>query len=126
MAIYLDTHVVVWAYAGETGRFPARVCEEIERNDLLISPLVLLELQYLKEIGRLTVDPGLIFESLASSIGLKICDLSLMRVVSEAMTQTWTRDPFDRMIVAGAKARDAALISKDQHILANYGKAFWE
>lgn len=126
MVIYLDTHVVVWAYAGEIERFPVRVCEEIERNDLLISPLVLLELHYLNEIGRLTVDPGLIFESLASSIGLKICDLSLMRVVSEAMTQAWARDPFDRMIVAGAKARDAALVSKDQHILANYTKAFWE
>ncbi len=126
MPIYLDTHVVVWAYAGETKRFPARVCERIEHDDLLVSPMVLLELQYLQEIGRLSADPGLIFESLASSIGLKVCELSLMRVVSEAMTQAWTRDPFDRMIVAAAKARDTALISKDQHILANYSKAFWE
>lgn len=126
MATYLDTHVVVWAYAGETERFPGRVCERIEHDDLLVSPLVLLELQYLQEIGRLTVDPGLIFENLASSIGLKICELSMMRVVSEAMLQAWTRDPFDRMIVAAARARDASLISKDQHVLANYAKAFWE
>ena len=125
MVIYLDTHVVVWAYAGETERFPAGVRNYIEQGDLLISPIVLLELQYLKEIGRLLVDPGIVFESLAGSIDLKVSDMSFMRVVTEAMTQSWTRDPFDRIITATARAADAVLLTKDQNLLDHYSKAFW-
>ncbi|MBU0729228.1 MAG: PIN domain-containing protein [Proteobacteria bacterium] len=123
--IYLDTHVVVWLYAGETGLFPEKVKDAIEENDLLISPIVLLELQYLNEIGRLNVPPTLIFENLASCIGLKSCDLSLMQLISEAILQTWTRDPFDRMITAAAVARNVHLITKDQLILEKYPKALW-
>lgn len=124
--IYLDTHVVVWLYAGEVGLFPEQVRNAIEENDLLVSPVVLLELQYLNEIGRLAVPPTLIYENLASSIGLKLCDLSMMRIVSEAIILTWTRDPFDRMITAAATARDTLLITKDELIRQHYLKAFWD
>ncbi|MEW6220543.1 MAG: PIN domain-containing protein [Thermodesulfobacteriota bacterium] len=123
--IYLDTHVVVWAYAGEVERLPPGVCAQIEANDLLISPLVLLELQYLYEIERLAVEPGIVYESLACTIGLSLCDLPLLRVITEALPQTWTRDPFDRLIVATAAAREAVLITKDAGILAHYPRAFW-
>ncbi len=123
--IYLDTHVVVWAYAGEIERFPPSVCALIEKSDLLISPFVLLELQYLHEIERLLVEPTVIYENLASTIGLAVCDLPLMRVVTEALPQSWTRDPFDRIITATAAARDAVLLTKDALILAHYPKAFW-
>ncbi|MDA8164799.1 MAG: PIN domain-containing protein [Desulfobacteraceae bacterium] len=123
--IYLDTHVVAWAYAGEIDRFPPSVCRRIEESDLLISPFVLLELKYLHEIERLTVEPGVIYENLASTIGLAVCDLPLMRVITEALPQTWTRDPFDRIITATATARDAILLTKDAAILTHYPKAFW-
>lgn len=36
------------------------------------------------------------------------------------------RNSIDRMIVAGAKAKGTGLISRDQYILANYAKVFWE
>jgi PIN domain nuclease of toxin-antitoxin system len=123
--IYLDTHVVVWAYAGEIDRLPPAVCTLIEESDLLISPFVLLELKYLYEIERLTVEPGVIYENLASTIGLAVCDLPLMRVITEALPQTWTRDPFDRIITATAIARDAILLTKDEVIRAHYPKALW-
>ena len=123
--IYLDTHVVVWAYAGEIERFPSQVCALIEKSDLLISPFVLLELLYLHEIDRLLVEPTVIYENLASTVGLAVCDLPLMRVVTEALPQSWTRDPFDRIIAATAAARDAVLLTKDALILAHYPKAFW-
>ena len=38
--IYLDTHVVVWLYAGRTDLFPPLAKSQIDGNDLLISPLV--------------------------------------------------------------------------------------
>ena len=123
--IYLDTHVVVWLYAGEKKRFPAKAGKYIEENELLISPVVLLELQYLKEIGRLLVEPGVIYENLANTLTLNTCNLSFGKIISESLSQTWTRDPFDRIITAQALARDAVLLTKDGTILQNYPKAKW-
>ena len=43
--IFLDTHVVIWLYAGEVERFPRRVQSRLESEALFISPIVLLEMQ---------------------------------------------------------------------------------
>ncbi len=45
--IYLDTHVVVWLFSGRTELLSSRAVNAIENHDLLISPIVSLELQYL-------------------------------------------------------------------------------
>ncbi len=123
--IYLDTHIVVWLYAGLIDKLSVRAVEAIENNQILISPIVQLELQYLKEIDRITAESSLIVESLNCSIGLKICDLSFFHVVTEAIDQNWTRDPFDRLIVAQSQARKLPLLTKDQTILEKCSLAFW-
>ena len=117
--------MVVWLYAGEIGRLSGTGRELIESNDLLISPIVFLELQYLKEIKRLTVEPALLLENLASSIGLAICDTSFLQIITEAIPESWTHDPFDRIIVATATANNSSLLTKDATILANYQGAVW-
>ncbi len=124
--IYLDTHIVVWLYAGEVDLFPGGIRELIEQNEVVISPIVLLELQYLKEIGRIEVESGVIFENLSSTISLTTCHIPFARIISESVTQSWTRDPFDRIIVANAIAQDSLLITKDDTILKNYPKAVWQ
>jgi PIN domain nuclease of toxin-antitoxin system len=122
--IYLDTHVVVWLYAAPE-KLTDRACNLIEQNETVISPIVLLELEYLKEIKRLKVSSGKIFENLANSIGLTTCDIQFGTIISESLSQTWTRDSFDRIIVANAIVRGAQLITKDGTILQNYEKAVW-
>lgn len=124
--IYLDTHVVVWLYSGDLHFFPDKACRLIEESDLLISPLVLLELQYLFEIKRITVEPTVIFDSLAESIGLEKCRASFARVITEAMRISWTRDPFDRIITATAMIHQAPLLTKDEMIRQEYGSAVWD
>ena len=123
--IYLDTHVVVWLYAGEVERFGDVVSQLINSHDLLISPIVRLELQYLYEIQRLKDDAQLIIADLSNRIGLRVCDKDFNAVVHEATAVSWTRDPFDRLIVANASLNKAILVSKDQNILANYSLARW-
>ena len=66
--IYLDTHVVIWLYADLVERFSPRARALINQNDLLISPIVRLEMQYLYEIGRITVDSETILSDLKQSI----------------------------------------------------------
>jgi hypothetical protein len=43
--VYLDTHVVVWLYAGLAGRFDEPVRRSINDYEVFISPIVRLELQ---------------------------------------------------------------------------------
>ena len=43
-----------------------------------------------------------------------------------AAEETWTRDPFDRVIVAQARLRGAPLLTKDRAIHAGYERAIWE
>jgi PIN domain nuclease of toxin-antitoxin system len=124
--IYLDTHTVVWLYSGELHFFSERACQLIEENELLISPLVLLELQYLFEIKRITVEPTVIFDSLVESVGLQKCRASFAQVISEAMRISWTRDPFDRIITATAMIHQTSLLTKDEVIRREYRLAVWD
>jgi PIN domain nuclease of toxin-antitoxin system len=84
--MYLDTHVVVWLYAGEVSRFSKKALAAIEEEDLFISPVVVLELQYLNEINRITAAAPLIVETLAASIGLTVADTPFREVVMEALS----------------------------------------
>jgi PIN domain nuclease of toxin-antitoxin system len=123
--IYLDTHVVVWLYAGETDRLSEKAIELIEHNDLLISPAVLLELQFLKEIKRITADPMLIFQTLEETIDLQFCSADFSKIVIAALSQSWTRDPFDRLISSQASVRNEHLLTKDRTIRRHCSVACW-
>ena len=124
--IYLDTHAVVWLYAKELSRFTSAGLESLEANDLLISPMVTLELEYLYETGRIQAKSRVICDSLEQAVGLHVCDRSFAAVVRISLDQTWTRDPFDRIIVAQAKLAYAPLLTKDSAIIRHYKKAFWD
>ncbi|MFA6172614.1 MAG: PIN domain-containing protein [Kiritimatiellales bacterium] len=124
--LYLDTHTVIWLYAKELGRFHKNTLQYIEECPLYISPAVLLELQFLEEIKRIDADPMLIFQTLEETIDLQLCDLAFSKVITGALSQSWTRDPFDRMIVAQASIQNAALLTKDRAILKHYAQACWK
>jgi len=123
--IYLDTHVVVWLYAGKVENFSEQAKELINGHEVFISPVVRLELQYLFEIKRTTVEANEIVFDLSDRIGLKICDKSFNTIVSGALDFSWTRDPFDRIVVSNAAINHNILVTKDQNILENYEKAMW-
>ncbi|MBI4601421.1 MAG: PIN domain-containing protein [Planctomycetes bacterium] len=123
--IYLDTHVVVWLYVARTDLLSDRAKDLLEKNELSISPMVLLELEYLREVGRLSVGGAAIHEELQERIGLRVCDLPFPRVVQFALRQHWTRDPFDRVIVGHAAASRKGLLTRDDKIRANFPNALW-
>lgn len=123
--IYLDTHVVLWLYAGEVERLSAGARNAIEANDVRISPAVVLELQYLHEIGRLKPIAAEVVNALARDIDLRVCDRPFYKIVNEAIAETWSRDPFDRLIAANAKEQRAILVTKDERIRQNYLLSVW-
>jgi PIN domain nuclease of toxin-antitoxin system len=122
---YLDTHVLVRLYEGEIGRMSRAVQRSIETDEVLVSPAAVLEIELLHEIGRLHVNASRIVEALAETLGLRVCDLPFSTVVQYALKEGWSRDPFDRLIVAHAKANGAPLITKDERIHKHYRRAIW-
>jgi PIN domain nuclease of toxin-antitoxin system len=124
--IFLDTHAAVWLYAGDVERFPRRARARLETETLVISPVVLLEMQYLHEVGRVTDGPTLIVKELEKAVGLSVKGDDFERTILSALAQSWTRDPFDRIIVAQAQLNSAALLSKDENIRHHYRRAFWD
>ena len=122
---HLDTHIVVWLYAGEVERLPREAQANLETHDLRISPAVVLELQYLFEVRRVTEPAQSVVTALEGSLGLSVSTLSFQRVVAIAVEQTWTRDPFDRLIVAQAQAEGVSLVTADKLIRRHYPRALW-
>jgi PIN domain nuclease of toxin-antitoxin system len=116
----------VWLFGGETAKLSKPAAEGIrEADEILVSPSVVLELQFLHEIKRARTASMKVIERLSAEIGLAICGLPFATVVEHALDQTWTRDPFDRLIVAHARANDAPLITKDERIRQHYRRSIW-
>ena len=126
MIAYLDTHVAVWLHDGLVERLSTSAKQRIESSDLLISPMVLLELQYLFDRKRLAVEPMPIYTYLQATFGVGLCSYAFPAIVVEAIQCGWTNDPFDRIVVAHAKANNgAALITADTLIRRYYSGAVW-
>lgn len=124
--LYLDTHILVWLYQdGATRLTPLAVNAIEEAEQLLISPMVELELTYLHEISRINCPALNILDSLRRDIGLETCKQPFAAVVGAALALDWTRDPFDRLIVAQAAHRSSPLLTADQNIGEHYSAAIW-
>lgn len=123
--IHLDTHVVCWLYAGEIERLSGDARSALETGRLAISPMVELELEYLREIGRLLTDPTTVVGALANDLGLAVSQTPFPAVVARARGITWTRDVFDRLIAAQAVTDGARLVTKDSRIREHFAAALW-
>ena len=115
----------MWLYAGNVENLSEQAKKLINDHEIFISQVVRLELQYLFEIHRVTDQANEIVFDLSDRIGLKMCDKSFNTIVSSALNYSWTRDPFDRIIVANAAVNRNILVTKDRNILENYEKAMW-
>ena len=123
---YLDTHVAVWLHAGLVGKLTSEAKREIDKRDLLISPMVYLEFEYLFQRSRVRYPASTIFAELSGTFGVTICPFSFPAIVIAAANLGWTNDPFDRLIVAHAQANQSSkLITADETIRKNYRHSVW-
>ncbi len=124
--IFLDTNVVIYLYVKEESRFSATARAALNQSkQRLVSPFVRLELAFLVEKRKVMVSGKEMLDYLARAATLKESETLLAAVVSAAQALSWTRDPFDRLIVAEAMVYDAPLLTSDRHILQHYAKAVW-
>jgi PIN domain nuclease of toxin-antitoxin system len=123
---YLDTGVAVWLSEKKVSSLSKDAKGVLRRANLLISPMVLIELELLYEIRRTVLRSREIQLKLEHELGVRVCGLSFPSIGEAALNEKWTRDPFDRIIVAHAKANGfAALISADERIAKHYSRTVW-
>lgn len=127
MTTYLDTAVAVWLAQGSLDRISPAALEHLRgAADCRMSPAVLLELEFLYEIGRILLPAADIQRKLESEAGVTVCELGFAEVVETALRENWTRDPFDRLITAQARANALAwLVTSDRRIREAYPRAIW-
>lgn len=113
--ILLDTHALLWLHLGHRN---ARPLADV-RGRLFASPASLLELQFLLEAGRIRLKRGADLATVADDDRWAVDDPSATAWFERAREVAWTRDPFDRLLVAHAAHRGWRLATADAKIRAN-------
>jgi PIN domain nuclease of toxin-antitoxin system len=119
----LDTHVAVGLYEGHTRGLGTEARRAIDRDVVTISPAVLLEIEVLHEIRRIREGAKVIATRLAEDLDIRVSGERFSEIAAEALAWGFTRDPFDRLIVAHAALAKAALVTQDTMIRFSYPKA---
>jgi PIN domain nuclease of toxin-antitoxin system len=121
--IMLDTHIAVAFYDGHGGGFSSEARRALDREAVAISPAVLLELELLHEIGRLREGAGAIALRLRDQLDIRVAGDRFVDVTRAALSLGFTRDPFDRLIVAHAMLLKASLVTHDALLGRHYAAA---
>jgi PIN domain nuclease of toxin-antitoxin system len=118
MKLLLDTHFLLWTVLGNERLREFPWLEEYRPWG--VSPVSLLEMQFLAEVGRLEVDQSGFLEALAADPRFVFDEPSLVNLVEKALPLSWIRDPFDRLLAAHSEARRVPLCSLDRLIRTNH------
>ena len=116
MRLLLDTHAFLW-WIADSGRLSARACRAIadEENDISVSAASAWEIATKHRLGRL---PSA--DALTSDIGEYIArqgfdemSITVADASRAGALPQFHRDPFDRMLIAQALARNLVLVSNE-------------
>ena len=118
MTLLLDTHFLIWLVLGSDRltEFPW-----LDRyRPWGVSPVSFLEIQFLAEIGRLSVRNPEFTRAVMDDPRFSVDDIALVALVQHGLKLAWTRDPFDRLLAAHSLARRAPLCSLDRRVRGHH------
>ena len=118
MTVLIDTHILLWILSGSKRLKEVPWLKKYPYWTL--SPVSLLEVQYLVEVGRVSLDFPSILQKLREDFRFKIDDVSLEEICLAALNISWTRDPFDRLLVAHSQVRSLPFGTRDALIREKY------
>ena len=118
MKLLLDTHLLLWAAAGDK-RLPKAARRLIENldNELLFSAASLWEIAIKRGLGRedFQVDPRMLRRALVDN-GYSELAITSEHVISIDQLPSSHKDPFDRLLVAQALVEGITLLTSDAQI----------
>ncbi|NCN58650.1 transposase [Candidatus Roizmanbacteria bacterium CG22_combo_CG10-13_8_21_14_all_38_20] len=121
--VFIDTHVLLWLFDKKPNFLSKRSIGLLENNSIIYSPIVELELQYLFEVKKIKSRPFTLIAELEETINLQLSTSAFNSVIQHSIKNSWTRDPFDRIITADAQLNRSYLITADKLIQKHYRKA---
>src|SRR5262245_36215142 len=119
MKCLLDTHFIVWIVSKSSNRL-SRYPWLQRYRPWGVSPISLLEIQLLAEVGRRRIDSLRFSEQIAADPRFQLDDAPFVTVVQKSLELAWTRDPFDRLIAAHSLTRRTPLCSIDEVMMENH------
>ena len=111
----LDSHVLIWL-SSERKRFGPRTKRILQSGELSFCSISVSELSLKARLGKMNFDTGVI--DAWESLGMR--ELSFGRLAAleyGTISREAVRDPFDRMIMATARANGHMLITADSQML---------
>jgi PIN domain nuclease of toxin-antitoxin system len=117
MTVLLDTHILLW-FQGLDTRLSDAVRERIEvgPEHFFVSQVSLWEIAIKLSIGKLSLDKDLTttFAKIEEA-GFEILPMRTAHIIEVSLLPLHHRDPFDRMLIAQAKAEGMQLLTADPH-----------
>jgi len=124
MTFVLDTHPLVF-YLLEPSRLSPKVqllfADTAHR--FLIPTMSIMEIGYLVEVGRIETDMRQVVGYVHNDTSCEIVGFGTEELYETI--ECSTRDPFDRIILATAKARSLPIVTRDRWMRRNYDQAVW-
>jgi PIN domain nuclease of toxin-antitoxin system len=118
----IDTHALSWYVQRPTklGRRARRVLGGVDagRTRVLVPAIVAVELSLLRDAGRNTIAMPQLEALLQAQPAFTMLVLDLAQAVEFSRLQA-VRDPFDRLVVAAARANHVPLVTADAAIHAS-------
>lgn len=117
MKLLVDTHVFLW-FTLDDPKLPSRMREVLvsPQNERFISIASVWEVAIKHSLGKLELKDGL--EGFIGDIGrsnFQLLELGILHVMELSTLPLHHRDPFDRMLIAQAKAEGMHLLTADPH-----------
>jgi PIN domain nuclease of toxin-antitoxin system len=125
MPVIIDTHTFMW-YLQDDRKLSKPAGEVLDAvtaagDPIFVSAATAVELQYLRDKGKITEDEYgsyvVMLESAADAIEVAPVDLGVARAI-ERVPRDVVPDPFDRMIAATAVALGVPLVTCDRKLRA--------
>jgi PIN domain nuclease of toxin-antitoxin system len=115
----IDTHALVWhaSMPKRLGRRAARLLRSADAGtaQVVIPAIVAVELSLIREAGRQVLGIAELTAMLSLQPAFSLLPLDLDQAREFAMLSS-VRDPFDRMVIAAARAAKVPLITADESI----------
>jgi len=114
MSLLLDTHIVLWWLADDP-TLAAEIKDRLDHEpDVYISAATIWEVAIKQSIGKLQ-KPEDLPERVRDS-GFRHLDIKAEHAIAAGRLPLIHRDPFDRMLIAQAKAEHLTLVTRDAEI----------
>jgi PIN domain nuclease of toxin-antitoxin system len=114
MTLLLDTHIALWAIAGDATLGEEFLDRLRHDPDIFLSPVSLWEITIKQTAGKL-VGPADLAERVRD-MGFRELPVTHAHAIAAGRLPFHHRDPFDRMLVAQAVTEGLTLVSRDVSI----------